>query len=95
MKNFNNKTTEIKKDETSFTTFKDLATVCVNQIPQGGLDVMQMKNRLNVLNKLENANGKISLEDAEADTLKDCVKAMKWAIMHKDLVEFIETVEKL
>jgi hypothetical protein len=65
-------------------------------MPQGGLDVSQMKARLDVMTAIENANGNIELATtAQVETLKDCVKTMRWAIMHKDVVDFIEAVEKL
>lgn len=96
MGSFKNKQTEISKNETEFVTFADLAIACINSTPQGGLDVMQMRNRLNVLGQLEKANGTIKIEgSSEKETLKACVASMKWAIMHKHVVEFCEAVEKL
>lgn len=95
MKKFKNVTTEIKKDENEFTNFADLSKVCVNQTPKEGLDVTEMRSRLKIMDALESANGEINLEDTESETLKKCVASMKWAIMHKDLVSFIETVENL
>jgi hypothetical protein len=95
MKSTKNVTTEIRKDENDFVKYSDLAATCINVMPQGGLDVMQMKNRLNVMSQLDKANGTIKLEDAEAETLKTCVKEMKWAIMHKDVVSFVEAIEAM
>lgn len=98
MKTIKNKTTEINVTPTGDEklTFADLAKVCVNNMPQGGLDVSQMKARLDVMEALEKANGEIKLTtSAQTETLKDCVKAMRWAILHKDVVEFTDAVEKL
>jgi len=96
MKNLKNETTTIKKGEDGFTNFVDLAKACVNTLPQGGLDVTSMKARLDVMGALDKANGEIKFTTtAQQDTLKECVKSMKWAIMHEDLVGFIEKVEKL
>lgn len=95
MKKLENKTTEIQRDENSKTTYADFCKVCINVMPQGGLDVIQMKTRLDIVTALDSANGSIELTTEQVDTLKECVKDMRWAIMHKDLVEFIEAVEKL
>jgi hypothetical protein len=96
MGNFKNKKTEIKKDENDFITFKDLAEACLNVTPEGGLNVSDMKNRLNVLAQLDKSNGTIKITgSAEEETLKQCVASMKWRIMHKDVVEFVEAVEKM
>jgi hypothetical protein len=96
MKKLKNVTTQVQKDAENKTTYADLAAVCINVMPQGGLDVSQMKARLDVMTAIENANGNIELATtAQVETLKDCVKTMRWAIMHKDVVDFIEAVEKL
>lgn len=95
MKTLTNKETEITNIDESKMTYADLSKICINVMPQGGLDVTEMKARLKVTDKLDKSNGKIELEDAEAETLKACVKSMKWTTMHKDLVSFIEEVEKL
>ena len=54
-----------------------------------------MRDRINIVNKLEKANGTIKLEDAEAETLKECVSSMSWALIHPDVIKFSEAVEKL
>lgn len=96
MGSFKNKTTKIQKGENSFTTFKDLAIVCVNSMPEGGLDVLQMKSRLDVVAQLEKSNGTIKITgSAEEETLKSCVASMRWAIIAPDVVEFVEAVEKM
>jgi len=95
MTELENKTTTILKSETEFTTFADLTALCINNMPEGGLDVSEMRNRINVLDKAEKANGVLKLEEAESKTLKACVSGMKWRILHKDLIEFIETIENL
>jgi len=96
MGNFKNKKTEIKNGEDDFITFKDLAEACLNVTPEGGLNVSDMKNRLNVLAQLDKSNGTIKITgSAEEETLKQYVASMKWRIMHKDVVEFVEAVEKM
>jgi hypothetical protein len=95
MKTLTNKKTEIEGFNDSKMTYADLAKICINVMPQGGLDVTEMIARLKVTNKLEEDKTKIDLEDAEAETLKACVTSMKWTMMHQDLVDFIQEVDKL
>jgi len=96
MGSFKNKKTEITKDENEFITFKDLAKACVNVTPEGGLNVSEMKNRLNVMTQLEKSNGEINITGStEEETLKNCVASMKWALIHKHVVEFCEAVNKM
>lgn len=96
MKSLQNKETAIKKTETEFTNYVDLAKVCINDMPQGGLDVSQMKARLDVMTALDKANGEVKFTTkAQVETLKNCVTSMRWAIMHEDVVGFVEAVEKL
>ena len=97
MKVLKNKTTEIdvSNDSTKKVTFADLAKACINNVPQGGLDVIEMQSRLDVMKKLNTSNGEISLENSESETLKACTKTMKWLILHDDVVEFINDVDKM
>lgn len=95
MKTLTNKETSIQNVDESKMTYADLSKICINVMPQGGLDVTEMMARLKVTNKLEEGNGTVKLEDSEAETLKACVKSMKWTMMHQDLVDFIQDVDKL
>lgn len=96
MGSFKNKTTKITKGEKEFITFKDLAEACVNVVPEGGLDVSTMKNRLNVMGQLDKSNGTVKITgSAEEETLKNCVASMRWKVLHKDVIEFVEAVEKM
>ena len=96
MGSFKNKKTDIQKDENNFLTFKDLVEVCINSMPEGGLNVSDMKIRLNIMAQIENANGIIKIVgSAEKETLKTCVASMKWRVLHKHVVEFVEAVDKM
>ena len=92
-----NTTTEIVKDEQGAKmNYVDFCNTCLNVLPQGGLDVSEMKSRLDVKIALDKANGSIDFTTkAQVETLKNCVKSMKWAIIHSDVIDFTEAVEKL
>jgi len=91
MKTIKNKTTDLLNGEAKM-TYADLAKACVNQPKQGGFSVIEMKERLNLLDKLEGEE--FNLEDAESTLLKKLVSEMKWAMMHTDIVQFVENLTK-
>lgn len=97
MKVLKNKETaiDVSNDSTKKVTFVDLAKACINNVPKEGLNVVEMQERLDVMKKLTKANGEVSLENAEAETLKSCATSMRWLIMHDDVVEFIHAVENM
>lgn len=97
MKTFKNliTTIDVSEDSKEKTKYVDLAKACVNNIPNSGLDVKQMSARLAVMKKLDKGGAEIKLEDAEAETLKTCASAMRWLVMHDDVVKFLKAVEKL
>ena len=98
MKSLKNKTTEIlvKKGEEKCITYMDLAKNCLNTLPQGGLDITEMIARQDVYKLLEKSNGEVKFSTkTEQETLKRCVKAMKWETFHQDVIDFVKDVEKL
>ncbi len=97
MKILKNKTTTISvsNDSAKKVTFADLAKICLNQVPEGGLNVTEMQGRLDVMKKLNTSNGEISLENAEAEILKICTKSMTWLMIHDDVVEFVNAVDDM
>ena len=95
MKTLINKTTEIKLTENELTTYADLAKSVNNFTPEGGFNKNTMKLSLKIDEKLEGANGKIELEDSEADYLKELTSKYPWALKHKDVLAFVEAVESM
>lgn len=95
MKILKNKVTEIKKPDGDGMKFSELAESCVNHPPKAGYTVTEMKERLNIVGKLDHEKDTIELEDAEAAKLIECVTVMPWAMMHKEIVEFSEAVNKM
>ena len=72
--------------------------LCLNNPPQGGFDIATMRKRSRVLDEIETAKEKkknsIEIEDADFETLKVCVAAMRWGMIHRDLLAFSEYIEK-
>ena len=93
MKKTQLKNTEIKTRD-GLISYKNLIETCLNNPPKGGFDLKTMRDRSKVLEKLEKANKELELEDAEYNTLKGCVEAMRWNSMHKDILQFCEDIIK-
>lgn len=53
-----------------------------------------MRDRINIQDKIDCANDKIELEDAEARTVVACVKETKWTKLDKSILKFIDDVEE-
>jgi hypothetical protein len=95
MKNLENKETELRKTETELTTYADLVRSVNDFTPEGGFNKSTMKLSLKIDEKLEQANGTIELEDAEAEYLKGIIAVYPWALKHKDVLAFVEAIENL
>ena len=94
MKVLKNKTTEIdvSNDSTKKVTFADLAKACINNVPQGGLDVIEMQSRLDVMKKLNTSNGEISLENAEAESF---ISQTVTFISVSPLINYINEIQEI
>ncbi len=82
---------KLQNKQIEFADVKDYAgliKVCVSVPQQGGMDLETMRKRLRVLDALEKATETIGIEDADLKTIQDCVKQMKWNVVHRDIVEF-------
>lgn len=90
MKTLENKGVEFAEDVDYF----KLIESCVNVTPEKGFTVKEMKKRLRVLDAL-NGDKTAEIEDADFKVLKNCVEQMKWAIMHKEIVDFVDYIENV
>ena len=97
MKTLINKTTSINltSESEKKTKFADFCESCIKDVPEKGVDLNEMKVRLDILDKLKTAKKDIKFENAEAELLKRIVKETRWKILHEDIVDFLEHVEKL
>lgn len=113
MTQFENKVTEIKVSDDTKTpevgqpvpmrniTYAELAINCLNNQPEGGWSVSEMRDRMNIEEKLtaekSNPGAIIELEDAELKKLQECELAIdgKWLWKEKDIVIFSDYVRSL
>lgn len=99
MKKLENKKTELTHEVDGVKTnlgYVDLLLIGLNAPPKEGWTTAQMKERFNVIGKIEKTKlGKtVELEDAEFMVAYDC-KLKNWAMMHKDIIAFDDYLEKL
>ena len=78
-------------------TYAELAREVANHIPQGGLNVTEMRKRLRLVEAVEGVavDATIQFEDEDAKTLQKCAAAMPWAVVAKPIVEFCDAVENM
>lgn len=94
MKKVENKKSPIAEDVKDYA---DLITVCANfppPPPQIGIDGIEMEKRLRVIRKANKGGKIIELEDDDFDTLKKCVKDMRWKFPHEDINGFIKYIKE-
>jgi hypothetical protein len=78
----------------------ELSKVCINNSPrdmQGqptGFSPEEIRKRIKVLSIIADRTtiDTIVLEDADYEVYKDCVNAMKWAVVEQKILDFIDCV---
>lgn len=87
------KTPQGEKFETDY--FGMLRTAIEN-IPSDGLNISQMKERLNILTILNAAgDDEVKFENAEFKLLYSMMQAQIWVVMSQDVVDFYTYLDKL
>jgi hypothetical protein len=77
-------------------TTKDLLKIAVNNLPQGGITADEMRRRIKILDKIDEAGEEfLRLEDAVADELQKLVAMMRWTIVDKEILTFCDDVEHM
>jgi hypothetical protein len=91
-----NKKTTVETGKDSVLKYSDIIKQIVNTPPKDGFSVEIMKQSLRIVTAIENEKkGTISIEDGDFDALKISVNAFRWAIIHKDLLSFVEYINSL
>jgi len=93
----NKKVLEPKDGERgSATLYSELMIHCINAGTKEGILISEMRAKLKVVELLEDSRDRdvIELEDADHEVVLEAVKTMKWAVIHRDIVEFAEAVEE-
>ena len=70
----------------------ELLAQCLNPPTGEGINVTEMAIRLPIAQKLRVANGKVKLEEAEWEKLKDCVGATQFVLLSEDIYAVCKAV---
>lgn len=92
MKTVENKNLKIPGDVDKYS---GLIMVCMRNPPQGGYDVEEMRKRIKVMDVLDKGEETLEFEDADFECVKQCVKSMRWASIHKEILEFVDYISGL
>lgn len=95
MKTILNKETRIPKTENETMRYSDLLSFCVQSPSQNGYSVQDMRQRIKLLDLIEDASNEIQIEDTDFIKLKELANAMIWGWVHKDIVDFIDYINSL
>lgn len=101
MKTFEVKFTEINEGG-KFLSNLDLTRVCVAAPGVQGLTIDDLRKRTKILDlieeqsKLEGTEAhKFDISDEQSQIIMTCVQGMKWNLVSKDLVTFVDDLEKM
>ncbi len=102
MKVIVNKQTDIKAvidqgGEPILLTYSDLIKLVCNTMIQGGYSISDIKSRIAITSACDGVKpGKeIKLESSDATYLQSAIKNQKWFMSHKDILGFVDDVEKM
>ena len=91
------KQTDITLTETENVSYFHLLKVSTDTlVPGRGIKLPEMRMRLDISQKLDDeSSSEVSLSKKELEKVKELVSETEWSMMHPDLIEFLEYIEKL
>ena len=99
MKTIENKETSIKETAEASSknlTYCELLKLIMNVPPKEGYTISEMKMRLDIYAALvPSEKNEMSLEDAPFEIVKQSVNNFRWALVHKDVVDFVDYINSL
>lgn len=101
MKTIQNKVTTIEKPTPNeaggidLTNYADLMTLVMKAVRPEGYSIGEMKRCFTIIDKIENADGEINLEDDEFEYFKSGMNMFRWNRAHKDLIQFEDDINAI
>lgn len=98
MKTIQNKRTTIEQNAdggVELITYAELLKNVMQQRKPEGYSIDDMRKDFRVLDAIGLAPEEITLEDADFDHLKSKMKTMRWAVIHKDLIQFEDDINSI
>lgn len=82
-------------------SYRELIKGALNYIPANqfgqsqGLPIEEMRLRIRVLDKLDNGEKEVALDDDDVKTIYNCVKNQKFIAVSPDIVEYYDYVKEV
>jgi hypothetical protein len=86
---------ELDANETKM-WFSDFMILCINTPPEGGFKADEMRTRLAIIDAIKEGKEKsMNFPDDHVRVIKKAVETYSWLQMHKDILAFLDAVEKM
>lgn len=83
----------IKNDSFNGTDYKELIKISINNVPNEGFTVDEMRKRIRILDSMDK-QGDMEFEDADFEIVKQCVNEQRWIKLDKDILTFVDAINK-
>lgn len=96
MKTIKNKKAKWESQGAKFNTdYFGMLKTAIENVPKDGLNVSQMGERLNLLDKLSKAKDELELENAEFKLVYNMMQTQRWTVITQEIADFYAILEKL
>ena len=96
MKTITNKKVKWEYQGNKFDTdYFGMLKTAVDNVPKDGLNITQMRDRLNLLDKLSKAKDELELENAEFRLIYSYMQSQRWAVITQEIADFYAILENL
>jgi len=83
-------------DDSTEIKYTELLKSAVNSPKEGGFSPVEMRERLKILDALDNSkNGEIKLEDEDIKLLAELVKDQRFSIVHQGFIDYTDYIQSL
>lgn len=89
-----NKMTSLPNGKDKFLSYYELFSSTVESSASEGTTIIEMKKKFDLID-LFKSEGPISVDDFQLDTIIELYSKVKWAAMHKDLIEAYDYLTSL
>ncbi len=91
----NNKPKLKENGELQYATFGDLLTLVVNQIPERGHSILDIRNRLEIIEAIDKARDTIRVNKNHLAVLKSDFNSYRWLKVNQFIVQLEEHLNSL
>ncbi len=95
MKKLENKETTILLSKDKKACYSDILSGVLEGTPAEGITIGDLRQRLSIIDTVKCSNGTIDLEDKDFEYLKGVVNNNRWGIIHRDIINMVDDINKL